>query len=403
MKTFEYDDPAVLAVKLKPAAEAAVKKREHPWIFDDSIAKAPEGKPGDICVIFSSRTNKVVGVGLWDPESNIRIKMLHYGGGAKLDKSFFTDKITRAFQIRRDLLKTGTNSYRLLFGENDGFPGLIADVYNEVLVLKLYSAIWLPFLRLLIEVLVETIHCKTIVLRLSRNMEKTAGLTDGEVIFGELTNEEVSFKEHSLSFVTNVVKGHKTGYFLDHRHNRVKAASYAANKSVLDVFSYTGGFSVHAMAAGAREVTSVDMSGKALEYAKKNVKLNKHLQKGQHITLEGDAFEILKELISGGKHYDIVIIDPPSFAKSKDEAAFALKKYSQLAKLGVKLTAPYGLLVLASCSSRVGAEEFFSACEGAIAASGRKYKVLEKTAHDADHPVTFGEGAYLKCGYYRLV
>lgn len=402
MENFETSEPTVIAVKLHAAAEAAVKKKEHPWVFSDSVAKAPEGKAGDICVIFGSKSNKVIGVGLWDPDSQIRVKMLHYGGPAKLDASFFRDKIQRAFQLRRALIKGGTNSYRLLFGENDGFPGLIADVYHDVLVVKLYSRIWLPFLVVIVQELIAICNCKTGVLRLSRSLENLTTFKDGEVIYGTLENEEVEFQEDNISFITNVIKGHKTGYFLDHRHNRIKAGKYSKGKTVLDVFSYTGGFTVHALAGGAREVTSVDISRKALEYAQKNIEHNQLQHRGRHYMLAGDAFAILQDLIAAKKVYDVVIIDPPSFAKSQDQVNVALKKYYQLAKMGTKLTAPNGLLVLASCSSRVKADAFFKASESAIKGTGRKYDILEKTEHDVDHPVTFPEGAYLKCGYYRL-
>lgn len=401
--SFTSYTPKTLAVKLTLEGERSVRKH-HPWIFSNSIQKInKEGEPGDIAIVFSVKDNKVMGVGLYDSYSPIRIKMLHFEGGTKLDSNFFEEKIALAFSLRKELLKTQTNSYRLLFGENDGFPGLIADVYAEVLVVKVYSAIWWPYLTTILGFLMHYSKTTTGVLRLSRNVQKlkeTPLFEDGSVIYGTLNEENVPFLEHGVHFSANVIKGHKTGYFLDHRYNRKRVGELSKAKTVLDVFAYAGGFSVHALARGAKAVTSVDISAQALELAQQNVQLNSY--SGTHHTIAGDAFEVLQNLIDQGKQFDVVVIDPPSFAKRASEVAVALKKYQQLARLGIQLTAPKGLLVLASCSSRVTSEVFFEINETALQASQRKYKVLDTTYHDSDHPIAFPEGAYLKCRYYRF-
>ncbi len=394
--------PNILAVKLTTIGERNVRSG-HPWIFTDSIEKInKEGESGDIAIIFSHTKNKVIGVGLYDPDSPIRIKMVHSGGGAKLDKDFFLEKINRAYAIRIPLLETKTNSYRLLFGENDDFPGFIADVYNKILVIKIYSAIWFPYLKIILEQLIEISSCETVVLRLSRslqNKEKTFGLTEGQLLYGELKNEVIPFVEHGVNFSANVIKGHKTGYFLDHRNNRKLVGELSKGKTVLDVFSYAGGFSVHALANGATEVTSVDISKQALALAIENGKLNTY--SGKHITVAGDAFEVLREFIYKRKTFDVVVIDPPSFAKSKKEIFIAKKKYKELAELGVQLTSKGGMLVLASCSSRVTADEFFQINKEVLNDQPRFFTLQTKTQHDIDHPIGFKEGAYLKTGYYR--
>jgi 23S rRNA (cytosine1962-C5)-methyltransferase len=215
-----------------------------------------------------------------------------------------------------------------------------------------------------------------------------------------LENNNVQFVEHGVKFSANVILGHKTGYFLDHRENRRRVGEMSYGKTVLDVFSYAGGFSVHALAGGAKEVTSVDISKQALEMAKENAKLN-HFS-GVHETIVGDAFEVMKNLITKGKRFDVVVIDPPSFAKRKSEIELAKKKYLQLAELGLQLTAKKGLLILASCSSRIIAQSFFDLNEHVLNLKSRPFDVILKTQHDIDHPVSFEEGAYLKCGYYRL-
>jgi 23S rRNA (cytosine1962-C5)-methyltransferase len=240
------------------------------------------------------------------------------------------------------------------------------------------------------------------VLRLSRNLQNYAdlGLTDGEVIYGELQNETVVFIEHHIYFSANVIKGHKTGYFLDHRENRKLVGAMSKSKTVLDVFSYTGGFSVHALANGANEVTSIDISQKALEVASQNAKLNNY--SGIHKTICGDAFKELNQLINKHKVFDVVVIDPPSFAKRQSEIELAKKKYKELAILGLKLTSKNGILVLASCSSRVTSRSFFDINKGVFDKSGRSYNIINKTSHDSDHPISFPEAEYLKCGYYKL-
>jgi 23S rRNA (cytosine1962-C5)-methyltransferase len=394
--------PKVLAVKLTVIGERSVRS-SHPWIFTDSIEKInKEGTAGDIAIIFSHSKNKAIGVGLYDPDSPIRIKMLHFGSGAALNSAFFSEKIKNAYALRVPLLRTKTNSYRLLFGENDGFPGCIADMYAKVLVVKLYSAIWIPYLTMLLDSLIAVSGAETVVVRLSRKLQQDSKttLTDGMVLYGSLANETILFKEHGIHFSANVIKGHKTGYFLDHRENRRRVGRLSHQKTVLDVFSYAGGFSIHALANGAKEVTSMDISAQALVLAKANGLLNKH--KGSHKTIVGDAFVEMQALIDAGKAFDIVVIDPPSFAKSKNEIQIAKKKYKQLAQLGEKLTAKKGMLVLASCSSRITADVFFDINTAVLDAQKRSYTQGHQSYHDIDHPIGFPEGAYLKCGYYQF-
>ena len=395
--------PKRLAVKLNAKGEQFVMQG-HPWVFSDNITKInDDAKSGDLAIIFGKNKNKVIGLGLYDGNSPIRIKMLHSGNtSATINTAFFNTKIKEAFAKRSTLLKTNTNSYRLLFGENDGFPGLIADVYAHVLVVKIYSEIWIPYLDSILKSLQTTSKVKTIVIRLSRNLEqsKLHNLENGAVVYGVLENEVVEFVEHNVNFSANVIKGHKTGYFLDHRANRKQVGEWSKGKTVLDVFSYAGGFSVYALANEAKEVTSLDISKQALEIAVLNGKLNRY--SGSHKTIADDAFIAMKTMIKNKQTFDVVVIDPPSFAKQQSEIELAKKKYAQLAQLGAKLTAKKGLLVLASCSSRVIAQTFFDINAQALGEVSRGQECILKTYHDSDHPISFPEGAYLKCGYYRF-
>ncbi|WP_082921610.1 class I SAM-dependent rRNA methyltransferase [Lewinella sp. 4G2] len=396
-----------LPITLTAPGERALRAG-HPWLFDGAIRSVKgEGRAGDLAIVFSVKKNKCIGVGLYDPDSPIRIRVLQ-AGPAKIDAAFFREKIEVAKAKRTDLLKTDTNGYRLLHGENDGLPGLVVDVYAGVAVLKLYSPAWLPWLALLQPLIVELADARALVLRLARVVQGAAagaGLKDGQVLAGTLPNEEITFREHGLQFYANVVKGHKTGFFLDHRANRKRIGELAEGKRVLDVFSYAGGFSVHALGGGAERVTSLDISEPALAQARRNVQLNFGDQpavEDRHQTLAADAFEGLADLAKEDESFDLVIVDPPSFAKSDREIPGALKAYRRVNKLAVPLVAPGGIFVAASCSARVSSDEFFRVIASVLQSSGRKHQFLEKSFHDVDHPIGFAEGAYLKTVYYRV-
>ena len=392
-----------LAIHITSPAERMIHK-QHPWLFESSITKInKEGKAGDLAIIFDKRRNKFLALGLYDPFSPIRIKVLQHQKSANINQDWFQKKIATAFAKRKTLLTTDTNSYRLIHGENDGLPSFIADVYAGVLVVKLYSLIWLPYLKLLLPVLQKITQCLTIVLRLSRNVaqqkDQLYGLKDGQVLLGELKDPNIIFREHGLKFSANVIDGHKTGYFLDHRHNRKRIGELAKGKKVLDVFAYAGGFSVHALAGGATAVCSLDISAQALEMAKQNALLN--MKNPPIKTIAKDAFKALQEMNDQGEQFDIVIVDPPSFAKQASEIDRALHSYSRLARLAAPLVAKNGLLVMASCSSRVSSDDFFETIQAALRKTGRYFKEIDRTFHDLDHPIGFPEGAYLKCGYYE--
>lgn len=390
-----------IAIKLKATAEKAVRQG-HPWVFETSITKQSKpGKTGDLAIIFSNKSNKFLGLGLFDVDSPIRIKMLHHGESIVIDDTWLLTKIRKAYQWRLPLLQTDTNSYRLIFGENDGLPALIIDVYDGAAVVKIYSGIWIPWIKVIADIVVEVSHVTAIVLRLSRNLQKAIlSYQDGQVIYGILEKEEVIFKEHGVKFSANLIHGHKTGFFLDHRHNRKKVGELSRGKTVLDVFSYAGGFSVHALVGGATEVTSLDISPQALKLAQHNAALNVHL--GKHQIIAADAFQALEELYHQRKTFDIVVVDPPSFAKQESEVARAIHSYRKLLRWSIPLVSNKGILVMASCSSRVSNEGFFATVKEALKVSGRRYKELIHTGHDIDHPIGFPEGTYLKCGYYQL-
>ena len=339
-------------------------------------------------------------MGLYDPDSPIRIKVLSTVSNSFLNADFLGAKIDAALQIRRPLLDNGITAYRLFAGENDSLPSLICDVYGAVIVIKVYSKIWLPYLDLIKSTLVEKLQGSHVVLRLARSITKEAtAYSDGMVIHGEAFDGEVQFEENGAKFLCNVIKGHKTGFFLDQRHNRSEVQKIANNKSVLDVFSYAGGFGTHALVGGAHTVTCMDISAQALELAARNFGKNTFV--GRYELLCEDAFHGLAKLIRTKKKYDLIIIDPPTLATTEKQIKVALNKYASLAKLGAHLLSKNGVILLASCSSRISADEFFQTVEPVLQSYGN-LEVIKRTAHDLDHPVTYKEGAYLKCGYYRI-
>lgn len=340
-------------------------------------------------------------MGLYDPHSPIRIKVFSTEKGEHFDKEFIERKFQQAYAKRKKLQKD-TDAYRIIFGENDGLSGLICDRYKNIIVLKLYSAIWIPYLEWIKTCIIEVCNAEVIILRLSRLLTKIpdVAISEGQILHGQLEDPEVIITEYGVRFKVNVLKGHKTGFFLDHRSNRYEIQKMAKGKTVLDVFAYAGGFSVHALVGGALSATSLDISKQALELASENALLNKH--SGKHHNLSGDAFTQLVMLIQQKKKYDLIIIDPPAFAKSSKEIDQALSQYRRLFKLGAQLVTNGGILLLASCSSRITSDAFYKAIEDTFRSIPISYECLKKTQHDIDHPIGFAEGAYLKSGYYRV-
>lgn len=394
---------STIAIKLTKIAEKAVKKG-HPWVFENSIEKGPNGKEetGKLCVIFDQKTNKPFAFGLWDQEEIIRIKIISFEKKLQLSASYWKEKISEAKEKRNQLLRN-VNGFRAIHGENDLFPGLILDIYNQIGVLKIYSKIWFPHLEDLLTSIQEVYALKTIVIRYSRKLatQKDIPYPEGAIIGESLENEETAFDEYGVQFYAYPISGHKTGFFLDQRPNRYWVQKQAKNKTILDVFSYVGGFGVHGLKGGAKMVTSVDISQQAMDVAEQNIRLNRiDLSKWQPMV--GDAFEILDDMIQKKTRFDIVILDPPSFAKQTSQVTPALKQYEHLARLGAKLTKKGGFLVLGSCSSRIDLEQFKQAHRDAFIKENTHYTLQQITLHDSDHPISFPEGLYLKTLVYSI-
>lgn len=390
-----------IALHVTPAAERALRGG-HPWLFDQAIRKQSHaGQSGDLAVIFDS-ARRFLAIGLYDPESPIRVRILQHHDQALIDHTWFAARLHAAAARRAPLLAQDTDGYRIVHGENDGLPGLIVDRYADTLLVKLYTAAWLPHLRDVVAGLPAVQPCERLVLRASRHVETVMaqyGLHDGQTLIGTPPDDPVIFRENGLRFAADVVHGHKTGFFFDQRENRARVRALAVGRRVLDVFAYSGGFSVYAAAGGAAAVTSVDISAPALAAAVANLALNREAvrQDVQQHTLAEDAFACLGRLNSAGQTFDMVIVDPPAFAKSAPEVERALAVYARLTRLALGVLEPDGVLVMASCSSRVTPDAFFSAVQRAAQDTGRALVDVQRTGHALDHPISFPEGEYLKC------
>ena len=394
-----------LRLRITAAAESIVRGG-HPWLFADSIHELNRaGQSGELAVIFD-RKDKFLAVGLFDPDSPIRVRILHAGKPATIDAAWWQTRLEQALDRRREAFDAGTTGYRLIHGESDGWPGLVLDRYDTTLVLKIYTAAWLPRLAEITALFREKIPADRIVLRLSRNIravaEKSFQQRDGQILLGEPPSGPVVFLENRVRFEAEVLQGQKTGFFLDQRENRREVESLARGRRMLNAFSFSGGFSIYAARGGARSVTDLDISAHALESAKRNFALNTHFPSVaacRHETVQADAFEWLA---TGGTLFDLIVLDPPSLAKRATERDGAVRAYERLNSLGIAKLAPDGILVAGSCSAHVPAADFFDAVRRAALKSGRQFRELKTLQHPPDHPAGFKEAEYLKVIYLQF-
>jgi 23S rRNA (cytosine1962-C5)-methyltransferase len=395
-----------LRLRITATAESIVRSG-HPWLFADSIHESNrDGQAGELAIIYD-RKDKFLAVGLFDPDSPIRVRILHAGKPQTIDHAWWQIRLKKSLAIRRDLFDAQTTGYRLIHGESDGWPGLVLDKYDSTLVLKIYTAAWLSRLDEMLALFKENIPCERIVLRLSRNIhaiaEKQFQLRDGQILSGSTPNAPIIFLENGIRFEADVLRGQKTGFFLDQRENRAEVERLSGGRKVLNAFSFSGGFSVYAARGGAKSVTDLDISAHALESAKRNFALNKDLSgvsACRHETIQADCFEWLEKT---SEEFDLIVLDPPSLAKRATEREGAIHAYERLNSLGITRLSHDGILVAGSCSAHVPALEFFDTVRRAAAKSGRKFKELKTLLHPPDHPATFKEAEYLKVIYLKFM
>ena len=410
-------DSPRLRLRVSATAETMLRGG-HPWLFADSIREQNrDGRSGELAVIYD-RKDEFLAIGLFDPGSPLRVRVLHRGRRVTLDAAWWRENLLRAIRRREGLFDHQTNGYRCINGESDNWPGLVLDRYAGTLVLKLYTAAWLPRLADITALIRDTLEPARLVLRLSRNIQEPARnhfqLEDGSELSRETGDDgkapsfasravaPVEFLETGIRFEADVARGQKTGFFLDQRENRRRVEALASGGKVLNAFSFSGAFSLYAARGGAGSVTDLDISARSLESARRNFALNQSIagiQACRHETIQTDVFTWLEQCRPG--QFDLVILDPPSLARREAERAGAIQAYGKLAANGVRALRPGGVLVAASCSSHVSEAEFFDAVRRMARKSGRAFTPLDSTQHAADHPATFPEARYLKCIYLR--
>ncbi len=381
----------------------------YPWVFQYQILNGPiKGNPGDLGVIYDSN-NRFLAVGLVDPEDEICFRVLQRGAPIAINENFWLERFKTAVSIRQSLKELQTDGYRVVNGENDGFPGLVLDRYGESGVLKIYSTSWIPYLKVLGTIIQKELAVKRVIIRLARKINsicfKRFSIQEGDLLFGESLKTSVRFLENGLTFEADILAGQKTGFYFDQRENREAIRELAFEKTTLNVFCYTGGFSVYALAGGCRSVLEIDLNSWALESGRKNVALNfsdsKITEKFSQI--RGDAFKELEELRKQNKSFDLVILDPPAFARKKKEKPSAFKAYMKLTEMGVRLVKKGGVLFAASCSAPVSSEEFFETIDRGVRSAGFNFLPFKRSGHALDHPVSFKDGAYLKGIFGKVI
>ena len=383
---------------LKRGREKSLRRR-HPWLFSGAIEKL-SGKPGaGDTVEIRDASGKPLGRAAYSPKSQIRARMWSFDANEEVDAAFFRRRIQRALALREALpARRHTNALRLVHGESDGLPGLIVDRYADVLVAQFLAAGVDRWRDPILDALSELTAAEAIFERSDAEVRKLEALP-ARVGFarGNRNASRCPIVEYGLNFHVDVEQGQKTGFFLGQRENRQRVRELAAGREVLDGFCYTGGFSIAALAGGARRITAIESSAPALEVARENLAANP-FDAAQVQFVHGDVFAQLRALRDRAAQFQMVILDPPKFAPSAAQVKNAARAYKDINLLALKLLAPGGLLATFSCSGGVSAELFQSIVAGAALDAGADAKIVERFGAAADHPVAleFPEGEYLK-------
>jgi 23S rRNA (cytosine1962-C5)-methyltransferase len=384
---------------LHPGKEKSVLRR-HPWLFSGAIAHLEgRARPGDTVEVVSHQGQPLARAA-WSPASQIRARIWSFEPEETIDHAFFKRRVAAAVARRAALPElAGQQGLRLVHAESDGLPGVIADRYGDTVVVQLTTAGADKWRAAIADSLHKATGCARIYERSDvevRNLEGLEPVTGW--LLGSSADEELVIAENGVRMAVDFLAGHKTGFYLDQRENRRRTAELARDRRVLNCFCYTAGFSLQALAGGAREVVSVDSSGPALATAQRNLALNPQLDASRAIWLEADVFAELRSLRAAGERYDLIVLDPPKFAHTAAHAERAGRAYKDINLHALQLLAPGGLLMTYSCSGGVDAELFRKIVAGAALDAGRTARIVQHLQGAADHPVdlAFPEGEYLK-------
>jgi len=372
----------------------------HPWVFRKALEQVPKVPAGS--VVDLTENGKFVARGYFDPHSAIAVRVLTRDPRENIDADFITRRVRQSLAERQSLIDLAdTDSFRLIHGEGDGLPGVVADLYAGYVVLKLYSAGLTPYRHLIVEALKAALpNLKGILGRdeVARDdVEEDEGRGSGRMLYGQQAPELIPIKERGATFLVDAWRGQKTGFFLDQRENRYLIRRLAKDRDVLNCFCFSGGFSVNAALGGARSVFSVDLDPDAIALARENFTRN-GLPAEKHDFLAADVFKIIQSFKEEGRTFDLIILDPPAFAKSQRAVEAAIDGYASLNRQALGLLKPGGLLATASCSARVSPNDFLGAVREAAFKAGVDLALVEERYQPPDHPVRlqFPEGKYLK-------
>lgn len=372
-------------------------KRGHAWLYSHAV-RPFDCEPGSVVHVYDRKGDRLLASGICDPGHAIPIRICRTQPSFDLGDPWLAGCLDRALVLRRAVFDETTTGYRLVAGEGDDLPGLIVDVYDSTAVIKLDGGAPRSFYQLpgLAEWLRKNVNVDRVV---HRPQERGA---PGRVLIGDAP-DTISFLENGLLFSADVIRGQKTGFFLDQRDNRNLVRRVSAGRTVLNLFSFNGGFSIAAGMGGARHVTSVDIAPQAIEAAGTLWEAN-GLDPSAHEGVVCDGFEYLEQAASNNRTWDIVICDPPSFAPNEKSRPAALAAYEKLARAAAKVTAPEGLLALASCSSHVDRDAFLGANSEGLGRSRRKGRLLSDNGLPLDHPtpLAMSELRYLKFQLFQL-
>lgn len=386
-----------MKIILNPGREKSLLRR-HPWIFASAIRSVDmEIVPGATVDLLSSE-GKFLARASYSPISQIRARVWTFEDES-VDKDFFRRKIQTAIELRKmSRVENHTNAYRLLHAESDGMPGFVVDRYKDLLVLQSTTAGSDFWKEIIADVLVEETGIQNIYERSDVDVRELEGLKPiTGVLRGTSTDPQLQITEYNLKFNVDIQHGHKTGFYLDQCANRQRVGEFAKDRDVLNCFCYTGGFSIHALANGAKSVLSVDSSADALALLEENIALNR-VPADRHTSIEGDVFQLLRKFRDENRSFDMIILDPPKFAPTAAHAEKASRAYKDINLLAFKLLRHGGVLFTYSCSGGIDAALFQKIVASAALDAGVDARIIEHLSQGSDHPVSlhFPEGAYLK-------
>lgn len=375
-------------------------KRGHAWVYADALRNTPSARPGTPAILRDNRGGKEIGRGYYDPTNPIALRICTTQPGQPLNDVWMANQLHQAVELRKSLFApyNRTSAFRLINGPGDGLPGLVCDVYAQAAIFAPDGEAAENFYNLAAigRCLQDALDIQYIFVK-SRQTQTTRQILGGEL------PQPVHFLENGILFTADLLSGQKTGFFLDQRHNRQRITPFAKNKTVLNLFGYTGGFSVYAGLAGAKHVTTLDTAQPALNAAHQHWLLN-DLSPAKHDTSSLDAFDFLEQAAKSGHTWEFVILDPPSFASSEKDVEQAVNGYTHLIALSADVTAPGGILAAASCSSHIPQELFLEIIEESISRTRRKATLLGIHGQPPDHPapLVMSELRYLKFVLMKL-